>query len=173
MEPIKKWYSPKKFDRSGSPTNRLVAQWFRSIRQTTNCTGIQRQHLVCGYSHRDNHQIYWRWIDQQDRLEIELWGIYANSNYRCSRFPGFSSLRSLLAEGNQVIGMDNFVTGSPENLAHLAGNTNFTFIEHDVADFILFRIKSITCSILPRRPPNPGSPYGYPNLPIQTMKAGA
>jgi len=42
----------------------------------------------------------------------------------------------LLEKGNEVIGMDNFITGSPDNLAHLAGNPKFEFIRHDVANFI-------------------------------------
>jgi len=42
----------------------------------------------------------------------------------------------LIKEGHQVIGMDNFITGNKENLAHLAGNQNFSFIHHDVSNFI-------------------------------------
>lgn len=80
----------------------------------------------------------------------------------------------LIREGHQVIGMDNFITGHPENLAHLAGNPNFTFIRHDVANFIFVpgKIDAVMHFASPASP-NPGSPFGYPNLPIQTMKAGA
>ena len=42
----------------------------------------------------------------------------------------------LLAEGHSVIGMDNFLTGHPDNIAHLAGNQRFQFIQHDVTNFI-------------------------------------
>jgi dTDP-glucose 4,6-dehydratase len=89
-------------------------------------------------------------------------------------FLGSHLCDRLIAEGHQVIGMDNFITGSPENLAHLAGDPNFLFIRHDVADFIFVpgKVDAVMHFASPASP-NPGSPYGYPNLPIQTMKAGA
>jgi len=51
-------------------------------------------------------------------------------------FLGSNICDRLIAEGHEVIGMDNFVTGSPDNLAHLAGDENFSFIRHDVSNFI-------------------------------------
>jgi dTDP-glucose 4,6-dehydratase len=42
----------------------------------------------------------------------------------------------LLAEGFRVIAIDNFITGSPDNVAHLAGNPDFRFIRHNVSEFI-------------------------------------
>jgi dTDP-glucose 4,6-dehydratase len=89
-------------------------------------------------------------------------------------FLGSHLCEKLLAEGHQVIGMDNFITGSPENLAHLAGNANFMFIRHDVANFIFVpgKVDAVLHFASPASP-NPDSPYGYVNLPIQTMKAGA
>jgi dTDP-glucose 4,6-dehydratase len=70
--------------------------------------------------------------------------------------------------------MDNFITGKPENLAHLAGNEKFQFIRHDVSDYIFVpgKLDAVMHFASPASP-NPKSPYGYPNLPIQTMKAGA
>lgn len=89
-------------------------------------------------------------------------------------FLGSHLCDRLLAEGHQVVGMDNFVTGSPDNLAHLTGNENFSFIRHDVSDFIFVpgKIDAIMHFASPASP-NPASPFGYMNLPIQTMKAGA
>lgn len=89
-------------------------------------------------------------------------------------FLGSHLCDKLLEEGNEVIGMDNFVTGSPDNLAHLAGNQKFEFIRHDVANFIFVpgKIDAVLHFASPASP-NPASPYGYTNLPIQTMKAGA
>jgi len=80
----------------------------------------------------------------------------------------------LIKEGHSVIGMDNFVTGSPDNLAHLAGNARFSFIRHDVANFIFVPVKvDAVLHFASPASPNPASPFGYTNLPIQTMKAGA
>jgi dTDP-glucose 4,6-dehydratase len=89
-------------------------------------------------------------------------------------FLGSHLTDRLLAEGHQVIGMDNFITGNKENLAHLAGNTNFSFIHHDVSNFIFVpgEIDYVLHFASPASP-NPASPLGFPNLPIQTMKAGA
>ena len=42
----------------------------------------------------------------------------------------------LLAEGHKVVGLDNFITGSEANIAHLMGNSNFTFYKHDVSNYI-------------------------------------
>jgi dTDP-glucose 4,6-dehydratase len=80
----------------------------------------------------------------------------------------------LLAEGHQVVGMDNFITGNPQNLAHLAGHDGYSFIRHDVSDFIFVpgKLDAVMHFASPASP-NPNSPYGYVNLPIQTMKAGA
>jgi len=89
-------------------------------------------------------------------------------------FLGSHLCDRLLKEGHEVIGMDNFITGNPENLAHLAGHKNFTFIKHDVANFIFVpgKMDAVMHFASPASP-NPSSPYGYTNLPIQTMKAGA
>jgi len=75
----------------------------------------------------------------------------------------------MLAEGHEVIGMDNMSTGSWDNLAHLAGNRRFTFELHDVTRFIqvagpldgIFHFAS------------PASPIDYLELPIQTLKVGS
>ena len=79
-----------------------------------------------------------------------------------------------LEKGHEVIGMDNFITGHAENLAHLSGNPNFSFISHDVSSFIFVpgHVDAVLHFASPASP-NPDSPYGYTNLPIQTMKAGA
>jgi dTDP-glucose 4,6-dehydratase len=88
-------------------------------------------------------------------------------------FLGSHLCERLIAEGHFVIGMDNFVTGSPDNLVHLSGNQNFLFIRHDVANFIFVpgKIDAVMHFASPASP-NPASPFGYVNLPIQTMKAG-
>ena len=51
-------------------------------------------------------------------------------------FLGSHLCKRLLQEGHQVIGMDNFITGNPQNLAPLSGHEGFSFIRHDVSNFI-------------------------------------
>ncbi len=80
----------------------------------------------------------------------------------------------LLADGHEVLGMDNFITGSPDNIAHLAGNEKFSFYKRDVSNYIFVpgKVDAIMHFASPASP-NPLSKSGYFNLPIQTMKAGA
>lgn len=80
----------------------------------------------------------------------------------------------LLKDGHEVIGMDNFITGSPDNIAHLADNDHFSFYKRDVSNYIFVpgKVDAILHFASPASP-NPQSKSGYFNLPIQTMKAGA
>ena len=80
----------------------------------------------------------------------------------------------LLSEDHEVIGMDNFITGSPDNIAHLAHNERFIFYKRDVSNYIFVpgKVDAILHFASPASP-NPQSRSGYFNLPIQTMKAGA
>jgi len=89
-------------------------------------------------------------------------------------FLGSHLCDRLLADGHEVIGMDNFITGSPDNIAHLAGNDRFHFYKHDVSNYIYVpgKMDAVLHFASPASP-NPKSPVGYFNLPIQTMKAGA
>ncbi len=89
-------------------------------------------------------------------------------------FLGSHLCDRLLADGHEVIGMDNFITGSPDNIAHLAGNDRFSFYKHDVSNYIYIpgKVDAVLHFASPASP-NPKSPVGYFNLPIQTMKAGA
>ena len=89
-------------------------------------------------------------------------------------FLGSHLCDKLLADGHEVIGLDNFVTGNPQNIAHLAGNENFSFQRNDVSNYIFVsgKVDAIMHFASPASP-NPQSPAGYFNLPIQTMKAGA
>ncbi|MCB1063345.1 MAG: SDR family oxidoreductase [Verrucomicrobiae bacterium] len=75
----------------------------------------------------------------------------------------------LLAEGHRVIALDNLVTGSIDNIEHLASNENYEFIKHDVTKYLyipgrvdyIFHLAS------------PASPIDYLELPIQTLKVGS
>ena len=89
-------------------------------------------------------------------------------------FLGSHLCDRLISEGHEVIGLDNFITGHPENIAHLMGNEKFSFRKHDVSNYIFMpgRVDAVLHFASPASP-NPQSPSGYFNLPIQTMKAGA
>jgi dTDP-glucose 4,6-dehydratase len=89
-------------------------------------------------------------------------------------FLGSHLCDRLLADGHEVIGMDNFITGSPDNIAHLASNEKFSFYKRDVSNYIFVpgKVDAILHFASPASP-NPQSKSGYFNLPIQTMKAGA
>ena len=65
--------------------------------------------------------------------------------------------------------MDNFVTGSRDNLRHLEGRPDFTFVEHDVSKFI--EIEGPLDGVLHFA--SPASPIDYLELPIQTLKVGS
>lgn len=82
----------------------------------------------------------------------------------CAGFLGSHLVDSLLADGYFVIGMDNLQTGSKKNIAHLAGNQNFTFILHDVIS--PYHIKAdeywnLAC---------PASPPEYQRNPSHTLR---
>jgi dTDP-glucose 4,6-dehydratase len=89
-------------------------------------------------------------------------------------FLGSHLCDRLILDGHDVMGLDNFVTGRAENVAHLMGNSRFTFYRHDVSNYIFVRgaIDAVLHFASPASP-NPQSPSAYFNLPIQTMKAGA
>jgi len=84
-------------------------------------------------------------------------------------FLGSHLVDKLLAEGHEVLGMDNFITGSEANLAHLAGNRRFGFIKHDVSKFI--SVDGPLDGVLHFA--SPASPVDYLELPIQTLKVGS
>ena len=84
-------------------------------------------------------------------------------------FVGSHLCDHLMARGVQVVCLDNFVTGSPDNIAHLACAPGFRLVEHDIT----------------RPPPplrhvdlvahlaSPASPRHYARLPIETLDVGA
>ena len=84
-------------------------------------------------------------------------------------FIGSHLCDRLLAEGHQVIAMDNLSTGSVDNIAHLAGHDDFLFIKHDVTNYIYLEGKLDVVLHLASLP----SPVDYLEKPIQTLKVGA
>lgn len=74
-----------------------------------------------------------------------------------------------LCKGHQVVCMDSLLTGSTGTIEHLLGESDFTFVEHDVTEFI--RLDGELDAILHFA--SPASPIAYLELPIQTLKVGA
>ncbi len=84
-------------------------------------------------------------------------------------FIGSHLCERFLADGDDVICMDNFLTGTPDNVAHLFSNPHFTFIQQDVTTYIY--VKGPVDAILHFA--SPASPVDYLELPIQTLKVGS
>jgi len=84
-------------------------------------------------------------------------------------FIGSHLCERLLKDGHEVLAMDNLLTGTTDNIAHLAGRDDFSFIHHDVTNYIfvqgdldfIFHLAS------------PASPVDYLTYPIQTLKVGS
>ncbi|HXZ36338.1 MAG TPA: UDP-glucuronic acid decarboxylase family protein [Thermodesulfobacteriota bacterium] len=81
-------------------------------------------------------------------------------SHLCDRF---------LQEGHEVICLDNLITGSTDNIAHLAGQSKFSFIKHDVTNYIF--VEGKIDAILHFA--SPASPVDYLQYPIQTLKVGS
>jgi len=84
-------------------------------------------------------------------------------------FLGSHLAERFLADGHEVVGMDNLITGSPANLTALRSEPRFDFVEHDVTTFI---------EVLPPLDgvlhfASPASPVDYLEFPIQTLKVGS
>lgn len=74
-----------------------------------------------------------------------------------------------LARGHRIVAMDNFITGSPDNIAHLRDEPRFEFIEQDVTKFV--DVPGPVDAVMHFA--SPASPKSYLDFPIQTMKVGA
>lgn len=84
-------------------------------------------------------------------------------------FLGSHLADRLLAEGHQVVAVDNLITGDLRNIQHLAGRDDFLFIKHDVSNFIL--VAGPVDAVLHFA--SPASPIDYLKYPIQTLKVGS
>jgi len=79
-------------------------------------------------------------------------------------FLGSHLCEKLLANGHEVVALDNLVTGSKSNIAHLLSNSKFEFIRHDVTFPVYLEVEGIfnlAC---------PASPKKYQSDPVQTLK---
>ena len=81
-------------------------------------------------------------------------------SHLCDRF---------LAEGDEVVGLDNYITGRPENIAHLSGEKRFSFVQQNISEYT--EISGPLDGVL--HFPSPASPIDYLKLPIETLKVGS
>ncbi|MEO6447062.1 MAG: UDP-glucuronic acid decarboxylase family protein [Gemmatimonadaceae bacterium] len=81
-------------------------------------------------------------------------------SHLCDRF---------LREGHKVVGLDNFITGSPDNFAHLTGHEHFEFVRHNVSTYTY--VAGPLDGVLHFA--SPASPIDYLEHPIATLKVGA
>jgi dTDP-glucose 4,6-dehydratase len=89
-------------------------------------------------------------------------------------FIGSHLCDRLLAEGHSVVAMDNLITGSTRNIQHLAGRDDFTFIKHNVSNYIYLEgaLDAVLHFASPASPSQTAA-TSYLQLPIQTLKVGA
>jgi dTDP-glucose 4,6-dehydratase len=86
-----------------------------------------------------------------------------------SGFIGSHLCERLLGEGHSVVAMDNYITGSPKNVAHLIKHKRFKLVEADVNESVELSGKVDVVMNLA----SPASPVGYLDNPIETMRVGA
>lgn len=84
-------------------------------------------------------------------------------------FLGSHLVDRFLRDGHEVIGLDNFLTGSPDNIAHLTGDARFSFLRHNISTetYIAGPLDGVLHFA------SPASPIDYLELPIQTLKVGS
>ncbi len=84
-------------------------------------------------------------------------------------FLGSNLCDRFLAEGHEVVGLDNFITGNPDNIAHLAGEPRFEFVRHNISTYTY--VAGPLDGVLHFA--SPASPVDYLEHPIATLKVGA
>src|SRR5688500_9626850 len=75
----------------------------------------------------------------------------------------------LLGQGHEIVGVDNFITGKPENIAHLKGNSRYSFIQGDVIERLTVQGKVDRIYHMA----SPASPIGYVKHQIATLKVNS
>jgi len=84
-------------------------------------------------------------------------------------FLGSHLCERFIADGYRVVCIDNFITGSPDNIAHLIGNDRFEIIQYDVTNYM--HVEGRVDAVLHFA--SPASPIDYLRYPIQTLKVGS
>ena len=84
-------------------------------------------------------------------------------------FLGSHLADRFLKDGHSVVGLDNFLTGHPDNIAHLIGDDRFRFVRHNISEFTY--VEGPLDGVLHFA--SPASPVDYLEMPIQTLKVGS
>ena len=84
-------------------------------------------------------------------------------------FIGSHLADALLARGDEVIAVDNFISGRPENIAHLAEHPNFLFLEQDVTDTLFIDGQLDAVMDLA----SPASPSDFATIPLEILAVGS
>jgi dTDP-glucose 4,6-dehydratase len=84
-------------------------------------------------------------------------------------FLGSHLADRFLADGHSVVGLDNFITGNPQNIAHLMNEERFEFVRHDISTYTY--VSGELDGVLHFA--SPASPIDYLEHPIPTLKVGA
>ncbi|MEW6246140.1 MAG: UDP-glucuronic acid decarboxylase family protein [Nitrospirota bacterium] len=84
-------------------------------------------------------------------------------------FLGSHLCDALVERGHEVVCLDNFCTGRPDNIAHLMGHERFSFIKYNVCDYL--HIDGPLDAVMHFA--SPASPQDYLEMPIATLKVGA
>ena len=84
-------------------------------------------------------------------------------------FLGSHLTDRFVAEGHEVVGLDNFITGHADNIAHLIGHERFSFIRHNISEYTY--VAGPLDGVLHFA--SPASPIDYLEHPIPTLKVGA
>jgi nucleoside-diphosphate-sugar epimerase len=84
-------------------------------------------------------------------------------------FLGSHLCRALVARGDDVVGLDNLITGRTENIDDLIGNDRFRFVKHDVSDYV--HVAGDVDAVMHLA--SPASPKDFENIPIKIMKVNS
>jgi len=84
-------------------------------------------------------------------------------------FLGSHLCERLIGQGHAVVCVDNFITGRPENIAHLMGHERFSFLKYNVCDYL--HVDGPLDAVMHFA--SPASPQDYLEYPIATLKVGA
>lgn len=77
-----------------------------------------------------------------------------------------------LGHGDKVVGIDNFATGSADNIAHLKNDADFTFVEHDIIQELPASVTDAKYDLILNMA-SPASPPHYQRLSIETLQVGS